>query len=265
MGMPLKNPPVYFTVAQVRFNTLLKLADYLPSIQEGLRKAGFPAFSTHKGIAVQLVVQDGLTIPQPISYEQFLFGNVEQTHSFVLSTDTLTFQSTNYGTYETFSSTFLEGLKLVHDVVTLDFTERVGLRYLDHLSPKASDSLDRYLASQVRGLSACIGGESVHSYAEAFNLMNEVRLRTRVVIQDDYLAFPPDLLPQGMVLQQRFVQAKGLHAILDMDGSIEGRQLFSLSTLNQQLQSIHHVISTAFHTTVTDHARAAWDEREGES
>lgn len=30
MGEPLKNPPVYFTVAQVRFNMLLKLADYLP-------------------------------------------------------------------------------------------------------------------------------------------------------------------------------------------------------------------------------------------
>ena len=33
MGTPLKNPPVYFTVAQVRFNPILKLAEFLPAIQ----------------------------------------------------------------------------------------------------------------------------------------------------------------------------------------------------------------------------------------
>ena len=128
MGTPLKNPPVYFTVAQVHFNTLLKLADYLPSIQECLRKAGYPAFSAHRSIAIQLNMQDGQTVPQPVPHEQFLFANAQETHRFVLAADALTFQSTNYETYEQFSSAFLQGLELVHGVVTLDFTERVGLR-----------------------------------------------------------------------------------------------------------------------------------------
>lgn len=260
MGTPLKNPPVYFTVAQVRFNTLLKLADYLPSIQEALRKVGYPAFTVHTSIALQLMVQDGQTVPQPVPHEQYLFANVDQTHCFVLNSDVLTFQSTNYGTYELFSEAFLKGLALVHDVVTLDFTERVGLRYLDHVYPRAGDSLPPYLAPEVHGLSERLGGQPMHSYSEALNVVGGVKLRARVVIQDGALAFPPDLLPQGMAVQKRFAQAQGMHAILDTDGFVDGRNLFSLDGVSHQLHSIHEVIGNAFRATVTDHARTVWSE-----
>lgn len=260
MGTPLKNPPVYFTVAQVRFNTLLKLADYLPSIQEGLRKMGYPAFSTHTSIALQLIVQDGQTIPQPVPHEQYLFANVQQTHGFVLSSEALTFQSTSYGTYELFSEAFLNGLELIHNVVRLDFTERVGLRYLDHVYPKTGDSLPLYLAPEVQGLSARLGGQPMHSYSEALNVVGDVKLRARVVIQDGGLAFPPDLLPLGMPVEPRFAQAQGMHAILDTDGFVDGRKLFSLADVNHQLHAIHEVIGDAFRATVTDHARTVWSE-----
>lgn len=47
MGKPLKNPPVYFTVVQVRFNAVLNLREkYLPEIQDGLRKMGYLLIST---------------------------------------------------------------------------------------------------------------------------------------------------------------------------------------------------------------------------
>lgn len=258
MGAPLKNPPVYFTVAQVRFNPLLKLTNFLPSIQEGLRKFGFPAFSVHNTIALQFAVQDGQTIPQPVPHEQYLFANVEQTHCFVLSSDSLTFQSTDYGTYERFSEVFLEGLTLVHKEVALAFTDRVGLRYLDHVFPEAGDGLSLYLAPGVQGLSVQLGGQPVHSYSEALNAVGNVVLRARVVIQNGGLAFPPDLLHQRMAVQQRFQQAQGMHAILDTDGAVEGRELFSLDAVRQHLHSIHDVIGAAFKATVTEHALAVW-------
>ncbi len=260
MGPPLTKPPVYFTVAQVRFNPLLKLPDFLPSIQEGLRKVGFPAFTVHTTVALQLAVRDGQTVPQPVPHEQYLFANLEQTHCFVLSSDSLTFQSTNYGTYESFSEAFLDGLALVHRVVALDFTDRVGLRYLDHVFPKAGDNLPQYLAPEVQGLSAHLGGQPVHSYSEALNAVGDVILRARVVIQNGGLGFPPDLLPQGMAVQQRFLQAQGMHAILDTDGSVERRTPFSLDGVSQHLHAIHAVISAAFRATVTERARAVWGE-----
>lgn len=261
MGKPLKNPPVYFTVAQVRFNTLLKLADFLPSIQEGLRKAGFPAFKKHSSVAIQINFQEGgQQVPQPVPHQRYVFANVEQTHSFVLSTETLTFQSTNYGTFELFSEALLRGLNIVNDVVALDFTERVGLRYLDHVWPRHGEDLASYLAPEVQGMSARLGGQPMHSYAETLIAFGDVKLRARVVIQDGRLAFPPDLLPDGMAVQHRFLEAQGKHAILDTDGFIEGRHLFSQEKIGQALHDIHEVISTAFRVTVTEHALDAWDE-----
>jgi uncharacterized protein (TIGR04255 family) len=158
MGTPLRSPPVYLTVVQARFNAMLKLGDYLPSIQEAMRKAGFPDFTSRRTVAVQFAAQEGQTTPpNVVDLEQFLFGSADKTHIFVLIPDALTFQSTRYGRFEDFSAQFLKGLALVHDVVQLDFTDRVGLRYLDHVAARPNDSLDQYLVPEVRSCLRCAG------------------------------------------------------------------------------------------------------------
>jgi uncharacterized protein (TIGR04255 family) len=261
MGTPLKSPPVYFTVAQVRFNALLKLGDYLPSIQEAMRKAGFPDFMPRKTVVLQLAAQQGqATPPSMVSVEQFLFGNADKTHIFVLNPDSLTLQSTRYGRFEDFSAQFIKGLAIVHDIVQLDFTDRVGLRYLDHVAPRQNDTLERYVVPEARGLSARLGGKAVHSYYEALSRVGEVQLRSRIVIQDGGLAFPPDLTPDGMQIDGRFLEYSGHHATLDTDGFIEGRMPFSTLAVGEQLVTIHGVISTAFKAAVTEHAFKVWDE-----
>lgn len=261
MGKPLKNPPVYFTVVQVRFNALLKLADYLPSIQENMRQAGYPDFESRKTIALQLNLQEGgQATPSPVHLEQFVFGNVEKTHNFVLNPDALTLQSTRYGRFEDFSTAFLKGLILVHEVVRLDFTARTGLRYLDLVAPKPGERLNAYLVPEVLGLSAQFGGKPLYSFAETLNQMDNVQLRSRVLIQEGGLAFPPDLAPQGLEVEDRFMAHSGHHAILDTDGSVEKRDVFSADEIAQQLEAIHGVIGTAFKQTVTPHALSAWDK-----
>ena len=260
MGNPLKNPPVYFTLAQVKFNALLKLAEYLPSIQDAMRKSGYPDFVARKSVVLQITVQDGQAMPIPATQESFFFGNADKTHCFVLSTEALTLQSTAYGTFENFSAVLLKGLTLVNKVVQLDFTERVGLRYLDHVAPKEKDALANYLAPEVLGLSSQLGGTPRHSFSETFNELGDVRLISRVVIQDGGLSFPPDLQPDGMLVNPRFRTWIGHHALVDTDGSIEGREVFSIETVSRQLGAIHDVVRVAFRSTVTKHAFKVWDE-----
>jgi len=261
MGTPLKSPPVYFTVAQVRFNKLLKLGDYVPSIQEAMRKAGFPDFTSQRTVVLQLPAQESPATPPSVSsVEHFVFGNWGKTHAFVLGTDSLTLQSTRYGRFEDFSTRFLEGLALVHDVVQLDFTDRVGLRYLDHVAPRSNDSLEQYVVPEVRGLGARMGGKPVHSFSETFSRVGDVQVRSRVLIRDDGIAFPPDLTPAGMEVDDRFLKYSGRHATLDHDGFIEQRMVFSAPAVGDQLYTIHDVIIAAFKAAVTEHAFAVWDE-----
>lgn len=260
MGHPLKNPPVYFTVAQVRFNPLLKLADFLPTIQEALRTSGFPAFVSRPTTVVHIVINDAQSVPQTAAQDQYVFADVNNTHAFVLGADSLTLQSTDYGTFQRFSDTFLRGLALVHKVVTLSFTDRVGLRYLDHIMPKPGDELSQYLAPELLGMSTRLGGAASHSYSELLSEHDTVRRRVRVLIRDGGLAFPPDLVPDGMTVQARFMQHSGWHALLDTDGFTEGRQLFDLTTVEQQLGTIHGVIRETFEQAITPHAKKTWDE-----
>lgn len=260
MGTPLKSPPVYFTVAQVRFNTLLKLVDYLPSLQERLRRVGYSDFSQHSAVAIEFSVSDGKQVAQPVTRDQFLFATSDREHAFVLAPNALTLQSTNYGTFEQFSGQLLAGLRLLHETVTLDFTERVGLRYLDFVLPREGQELTDFLVPEVLGLSRRLGGQPSHAYSESLSKFGEIRLLARVVIQNGGLGFPPDLLPGSMALQARFLERQGLHAILDTDGFVEGRKLFDPEAVGQQLHAIHEVIGAAFKATVTQTAIKAWDE-----
>lgn len=261
MGTPLKNPPVYFTIVQVRFNAVLKLSEYLPSIQDAMRKNGFPDFVTRKSLVLQLAMQDGKTIPTTATTERFFFGTADKKHCFVLGSEALTLQSTDYGTFEKFSATFLKGLSIVNEMVQLDFTDRIGLRYLDHVAPRDDDALDNYLAAEVRGLSTRLNGTPVHSFTETVHEVDDVRLLCRVVIQDGGLSFPPDIQPEEMLIDSRFLSYSGRHALVDTDGCIEGREVFSSEHIGKQLNAIHDVIRVAFRAVVTAHAFNVWDEK----
>jgi uncharacterized protein (TIGR04255 family) len=262
MGTPLKNPPVYFTVVDARFNTLLSLREYVPSIQESMRKAGFPDFAFRSTIVVQTAPQDGTPRPTTTSVDQFVFGTSDRTHRFVLSTAGLTLLSTRYGHFDRFSDKFLKGLVRVHEIVNLDFTERVGLRYLDQIAPRRGEALEKYLVPEVLGLTNRLGGEPVHAFTQTLNRFGAVQLLSRVAVQDSALAFPSDLLiDRDMAIEARFSNFSGFHAILDTDGFVEGRLDFSVDAVSQQLEPIHEVISDAFAALVTDHARKVWNEQ----
>jgi uncharacterized protein (TIGR04255 family) len=260
MGKPLNNPPVYFTIAQVRFNPILKLADFLPSIQESFRQARYPDFVKNVSMAIQPTMQDGRLVPVVQPKETYAFGKAAKTHGFLLDENALTFQSTDYGHFELFSEEFVDGLERVHSLVHLDYTERVGLRYLDRVAPVASDPLAKYLAPEALGLSARLKGEVSYSFCETLTQVNGAKLLSRVIARKGPIGFPPDLLPVGLELAPRFKGLDGEHALLDNDGFVEGRESYSVETVREHLETVHTVIGVAFRATVTEYAFKMWDK-----
>jgi uncharacterized protein (TIGR04255 family) len=260
MGAPLKNPPVYFTIAQVRFNTILKLAEFLPAIQENLRQASFPDFGVQKAVVLQVFTQDGQPAPVPAVQDRYFFGNVDRTHAFLLEADKLSIQSTEYGSFENFLELFMKGLTILHDVVKLDFIERIGLRYLDRVIPKDSESLSLYLTSDMMSLGNRVGGKVLHSYFETLCQVGEIQLLSRVVTAAGGVQFPPDLMPGTLVVDARLAKYDGLHAILDNDGFYETREVYSLTTVHKHLTAIHEIVREAFRATASEHAFKVWSQ-----
>jgi len=263
MGKKMQNAPVYFTIVQVRFNSILALESYAPKIQESLRKQKFP--DVKRGVLttfnISPPVPDEESNPHiPLSQAlRFMFYNMERTSGFLLDEGALTFQTTKYETFEKFSEDFLKGLKVVHEVVDLSYTDRIGIRYLDAIFPKEGEKLSEYLIESVRGIAEKLEGVIVHSFSETLVRRDEVNLLARAIIQNGKLGFPPDIKPDILKIEERFKNLQGLHAILDTDGFTELRESFSLEKVNEHLYTIHSEINKAFRATITDKALKAWE------
>jgi len=268
VGTKMTNAPVYFTLAQVRHNPVLSLDSYVPGIQESLRKAGYPDFQRAMVVAFNLgnlapAVGGDAKHEQPpqLRFERLTFSNMERTRGFILDQNSLSFQSTDYDTFESFSGAFLMGLGIVHQAVSLGFSERVGIRYLDAVVPEGGEKeLQKYLVPEVLGLASRLGDEVsvLHSFSETQIRTPVGNVLSRAIIQNGSLGFPPDLQPIGLEVADRFKKISGVHAIIDTDGSSEAREPFDLNTLKGKLQALHDEIIKVFEATVTAHALNFW-------
>ena len=92
------------------------------------------------------------------------------------------------------------------------------------------------------------------------NEIGNIKLLSRVAIQEGPLAFPPDIQPGSMRITERFTSYIGISAILDNDGFVEGREAFSAKAVADHLDAIHKVIGAAFKITATRYAFDAWDK-----
>jgi uncharacterized protein (TIGR04255 family) len=263
MGKQWKNPPVYFVIAQVRYSPVLNLASYLATIQEDFRKAGFPDFKAGINVTFNVGLLAGLKPDdeQPMQRSaRYLFSNAEGTETFILDPNGLTFQTTEYKTFDVLMETFLPRLDHLSAVLSLSYSDRVGLRYLDAVMPQTGESLESYLISQVFGMREKVSGDVQHSFTETLIVVPEGKLLSRVVMQTGPIGFPPDLQMSatGVKLNPRFAGYDGQYAIIDTDGFNEVRDQIDRSTIEKKFRKLHEHVDTVFHAIVTKHAVKAW-------
>ncbi len=85
---------------------------------------------------------------KPLSAMSFL--SRDSTRGFIVEQGAFSFHTTEYETFDQFSEQFFTGLGIVHECLVLDYSERVGIRYLDAVVPPGGeDDLSKYLAPGV--------------------------------------------------------------------------------------------------------------------
>ena len=264
----MQNAPVYYVVAQARHNPVLQLDVYLPEIQDRMRKAGYPDHQANSTLAVELNfnVSDGQPdakrlVPKMVA--RHLFLSADRSRGFILEQGGLSLQTTEYDTFEPFLEQFMVGFSIIHDVIKLDYTERIGIRYLDAVVPAdGMNDLSRYLIPGVLGLAGKLpeGILLGLSMSETHIPLSDVdaNLVSRTIVRSGPLGFPIDLEPQGLMLPERFQKIQGLHAIIDTDASQAVREAIDLANLRSRLDMLHKKIRMAFDATVTQDALAEW-------
>jgi len=263
MGKKMSNAPVYFTVVQVRFNPVLNMEGFLPSIQERLRTTHFPDFKREniQQLVVSLAPQGDVTQPPMPSFvpqARWRFGDIDTTTEFVLENNAIALQTTAYDTHKIFFEKLLDGLTIVHDIVHLDFTERIGLRYFNAVLPRSDETLVDYLTPEVLGLSDRVGEKLQHSYTETVTINTSGNMVSRIVIQDGRVALPLDIAQLAPQINAKFKAFEGRHAVLDTDAFYEQREKFDLEKISSKLLSLHAEIKKSFKATVTQYALDVW-------
>ena len=251
--------PVFYTLAQVQFNPIAKMSDYVAPLQEHLRRSGFPDFRLEHQIG--LVIRR-LDESQPDIQQQqqmrWSFTNAQRTEGYSLVSNTLIFHTTAYDTFEDFLRKTISGLKLVHQIVELAYIERIGLRYLNAIVAVGDDKLQQYINPSLLGLSGNLGGNLIHSFTETVTVIEDGNLIARSFITEGGLPISPDLMPLQLELQPRFGEINGENVVLDTDYSISKRSNFDIADVERKLISAHAVHTNAFKASVTDYARGKW-------
>jgi uncharacterized protein (TIGR04255 family) len=276
MGKKMKNAPVYFVLAQVRFNTVLALDQFIPTIQDSLRRVGFPDFQKTFLTAISLNFAAKAAAEQsqqPISavgapQARYMFMDEGRTIGFVLDPSFMVLQTTHYDTYEPFLAMFLQGLEIVHKAVELSFFERLGVRFLDAVLPGAGESVTQYLEPSVIGLVGKLPDrELTHSVSETRTHVGKSALMSRAVIYkqpagalDTNVAFPPDMAADPLRLMDKFTKVKEgeMYAVIDTDSWHEEREKFDLVSIRRHFIQLHEDLRRSFDLMVTPYALKIW-------
>jgi len=264
MGKKMTNAPVYYVLAQVRFNAVLALDQYVSPIQDSLRKAGYPDFekSFMAQINLNLGAGQGQAVPAMQPQARYQFLNEHRTAGFILDQSGIIFQTTDYDTFDPFLVECVKGLTIVHTAAELDYSERTGIRFLDAVCPGPEENISQYLAPSLLGLVDKLAPrELVHSASETRTQFEKTTLISRATIfrqEREGAAFPAEFGLVSIRLAEKFRRVKGLYAVIDTDCWLEDRAKFDVGGLEKGLRSLHDEIRRSFDLMVTPHALRVW-------
>lgn len=254
----LARSPLVLVLAQVRILPVLKMEEFLPSLQESLRHRGLPKFSES--------VSQGIVFGPDIktrTERRWLFSSRDGKETAVVGESFVSLMTSRYEVFEAFVERLRLLLEVVHGAAQPSGTERLGLRYVDLIRPAADESLDQYLVGGLLGLPA----ESLGARRQTFRFESLAatpigQLRVGLWQASDGAVLPPDL-PPGDVRLDVEVAAGETVTLLDIDSFAAQEQDFEPARLCDGMWGLHEFADRAFRAAVTPLALERWGATEG--
>jgi len=259
-----KQPPLYltksplvFVLAQVKFAPILKMSDYVPGIQEKLRKAGFPGYE----LRTTQEITFGPSLLKLESKRWFFFDR-DRASSFILANDFGVLTTRKYDRFEQFAEILRRVLGILGEDSAPAFSDRLGLRYVDLIREAEGESFRDYLHESLHGLSAAgLQAKStlVQSYTNAET--DQGVLSVRIWQNRDGKPLPPDIEVDEFSQESRNLRQGELLTVLDIDHFSELRRDFEVDLLMNSMSALHDGSDRAFRACVTDVALRRWGNK----
>jgi uncharacterized protein (TIGR04255 family) len=259
MGTKMGNAPIILILGQIRFNPVQQMASFVDGIQEQFRKLRFAGFVQDELKGLHVDTRSATPQVDIRSESRWRFTDSHKTSEFLLSRNSLTFQTTAYETKEMFLDGFLKGIDVIHRAAQLEYVEGIGIRTIDAVVPVKGENLRDYLKPQLLGFYESDLGDVKHSILEGvFSFAVNSLLVSRVAILKGALGLPLDLMPIVLSIKPKFTDTNGDHAILDNDRSEQIQFDFDIEEIRKKFFMLKVDVSKAFYNAVTEGALQRW-------
>ncbi|WP_295948534.1 TIGR04255 family protein [uncultured Xanthomonas sp.] len=271
----LANAPLVFVVAAVRFEPLEALPNWIPAIQDEVRKT-LPAFrrirQTPGPFGIEMAVD-----PQDFDPSHpgagWLFSTSDHKTTMTLFKAGLVLHTTNYSVFSNFADllgSLVEALQRSAAVLNVN---HIGVRYIDHIQPRHGMDVTRFIVSSMLPQQALTGlfvqnSSSFASYRSAVDGEKTI-LNVRFTLGEGSLVIPQDLLlafatnASPSAIHEGGFEVQTLEAgggVLDLDavnGQIGGEAL-NAKEIVAEVDRLHRVANDYFDAVITGEARRAW-------
>jgi len=252
----LSKSPLVYVLAQVRIGAVLKMEEYVPQIQEQMRKVGYPLYRLSEVREVHF----GADKPDMTTTKRWYFDAMGRKAGFLLQAGSIVFHTTEYDTSKAVFSDLQRGLSIIHEAVDISAVERLGLRYVDAFQADRGHELGEYFQPGIRGISLEeIGATQPRLF---INLVTNTKIGGKLVIRLSQntggWSLPPDLQPPELTPNKTFLPDREI-AVVDYDHFIERDEPFSLEGIGHTFDTLHNTTSAVFRKTVSEFALEAWN------
>lgn len=260
----LKNSPLIYALASIRFAPWPLMAQKIDEIQDELREIA-PLINK---IHVRQIGFSGQFSPQieDATPAQWVLTSSDRSNGFIIAQDQLLFFSKKYTRYADFASTIEKGLTvLLKHMRFLDVTN-IGVRYVDHIKviegKKPSDYISTNLLPAEFPHLEMLGGVSMEIYKS-----KSAELRVRCTNQTGVPSIPEDMIGMVAMIQEPgqpfdLELMKSNEILLDVDAvkAYSAYRMNETSEVLDHLDSLHKEANAFFrHESVcTEFAFEVW-------
>lgn len=248
----LNNQPLQFVLAEFRFSPVMQIAEYIPKIQEALRKQ-YPIPNKQSEQLIQ-AQPGGIALSQ---VDRWTFSSANKREAIDLNQERLVYITMDYDRFEGFSNSCLHALKTLASIVDPSLILRVGLRYSDLVKVDDTEKLSE-LVNDHFGHASCLSdiGTPQHQTTEAVLRTSVGGLIIRTLYGKHNLTCLPDAQVLPIPIKTDAIPSERI--ILDFDHIWEAREessSFEPSEILEKLELLHASSREAFWKITTGHAR----------
>jgi uncharacterized protein (TIGR04255 family) len=240
---------------QVRTAAVVSLERYVPEIQENLRRSGFPKFTKSR---IHEIRFEADAEPKSSTSDRFEFQTRDGRTGVVLMANALALHTNTYQHFEDFLSTFERALGLINPVLSIEFAERLGIRYVDLVRLADGERFDQYMTGGILGPDpSSFGMARALSRFEMLGPTDVGTLALRQWQMSNGNFLPPDLLPSTLN-HPTSLAADEVVSLLDLDHYAERQFDFELNEIKNLAWQLHDNLDRAFRGVVTEFALEKW-------